>query len=242
MQSMFAFVAILPAFAAIAADKSGAPFMAMFRANSADNTYAVGAKATVEASIADINGKPVTTGVVEVWADDGWTNVLWREKLDLDAFLGMTRAVEWLSKEPYADASRFVYNGVSQGGGAGMALTALWGKFRKSAIWCPSNCDMFAYMHGRTPGAGHVMDLTDEHRPAGERIGAYLDSCNFARMIKTPVRMAEGTRDDNCQTVGVIAAFNSIASEDKSLVILPGLKHPVWNTDEPSIVEWLFTE
>ena len=157
-----------------------------------------------------------------------------------DMVLGMVRAVEWLANEPYADSSRFVYKGVSQGGGMGILLTALWGRFAKSAIYCPSMCDMLAYKYGREPGTPNIKDQTDDHRPLADMVAPYYDSCNFARLIKTPIRMAHGTRDDNCNTVAGIAAFNSLASKDKSLIVLPDKGHPVWFKDESSISEWLF--
>ena len=65
-----------------------------------------------------------------------------------DVVTGMVRALDWLADEPYADASRFVYCGCSQGGGFGIYLTSLWGRFRKSLILCPNMCDMLAYKAG----------------------------------------------------------------------------------------------
>ena len=58
-------------------------FHARFRSDSSNNTYAVGAKGIVEASVTDQSGNVLTNGIVEIWADDGWTNVLWRTTLDL---------------------------------------------------------------------------------------------------------------------------------------------------------------
>ena len=139
--------------------------------------------------------------------------------------LGMTRALDWLAKEPYADASRFVYYGCSQGGGFGLYLTALWGRFAKSLILCPNKCDMLAYREGRQPGSSHIMNQKPENRERAEKNAVYHDNCNFAAMIHTPVRMVYGTADDNCQTIGGIAAFNRIASKDKQLRLLPGKGH-----------------
>lgn len=419
--------------AAQAMSASGAAYYAKFRADAKDNLYAVGAKAVVEASVADRSGRPLAKGTVDVWADDGWTNVVWRRTVDLakepvvrmelsrstpgslrlrvkgegvsirggmdriifgvksiepltpcppdfeaywrgelarlerevpiaaektpapnldskghkayyvsfatfgggrvygllmvprgegrfpamvnvpgagpgtrtvfpsrlqllrkgwitllmnihgipitgtDAeyharfdkwfadyatkagepryqyvgyaesreapiyhrdILGMTRAIDWLAKEPYADPSRFVYYGCSQGGGFGLYLTAMWGRFAKSLILCPNKCDMLAYLGGREPGSSHIMNQRPEKIGAAEKTAPYHDNCNFARMIKTPVRMVYGTADDNCQTVGGIAAFNMIASKDKALKLLPGKGHG-WITG--GLDEWLFS-
>ena len=151
--------------------------------------------------------------------------------------LGMTRAIDWLAKEPYADPSRFVYYGCSQGGGFGLYLTAMWGRFAKSLILCPNKCDMLAYLGGREPGSSHIMNQKPEKIRAAEKTAPYHDNCNFARMIKTPVRMVYGTADDTCQTVGGIAAFNMIASKDKGLKLVPGKGHG-WIT--AGLDKWLF--
>ena len=151
--------------------------------------------------------------------------------------LGMTRAIDWLAKEQYADPSRFVYYGCSQGGGFGLYLTAMWGRFAKSLILCPNKCDMLAYRAGRQPGSSHIMNQRPENIAAAEKNAPYHDNCNFARMIHTPVRMVYGTADDNCQTIGGIAAFNRIASKDKQLRLLSGKGHG-WLT--AGFENWLF--
>ena len=139
--------------------------------------------------------------------------------------LGMTRAVEWLSRERYVDSSRVVYYGCSQGGGYGLFLSAMWGKFAKTFVMCPNKCDTCAHLRGRQPGSSHVMTQRPENRKAAERNAPYLDNCNFARMIKTPLRLTVGSADDNCQTVGIIAAYNMISSKDKEMKVVPGKGH-----------------
>lgn len=153
------------------------------------------------------------------------------------AMLGMARAIDYLAAEPYVDPTRFVYYGCSQGGGFGMYLTALWGKFAKSVFLCPNKCDMCAFVHGREPGSSHIKNQKPENVAAALEVAPWHDNCNFARMIKTPVGMMYGTADDNCQTVGGIAAFNCIASKDKRLRLLPGRGHGWHKAD---LERWLF--
>ena len=155
-----------------------------------------------------------------------------------DTILGMVRMLDWLAKEPYADASRFVYLGGSQGGGFGLYPTSAWGRFAKSLIFFPNMCDMLAYREGRQPGSEHILNQTPEHRPAAEQTGPYYDACNFARLIHTPIRMIHGLSDDNCNTEGGIAAFNVLASKDKKLMLIPGLGHR-WLKDT-EYEHWLF--
>ena len=155
-----------------------------------------------------------------------------------DLLLGMVRAIDWLAKEPYADASRFIYSGGSQGGGFGIYLTAMWGRFEKSLILFPNMCDMLAYKFGRQPGSEHIMDQTPVHRLAAESTGPYYDACNFALMIRTPVRMIHGLSDTNCHTEGGIAAFNSMPSKDKAIKLVPRLGHNGRN--KFGFDEWVF--
>ena len=155
-----------------------------------------------------------------------------------NSILGMVRMLDWLAKEPYADASRFVYLGGSQGGGFGLYLTSAWGRFARSLIFFPNMCDMLAYREGRQPGSEHIHYQTPEHRPAAEQTGPYYDACNFARLIRTPIRMIHGLSDTNCHTEGGIAAFNALASKDKKLLLIPGLGHR-WLKDT-EFERWLF--
>ena len=83
---IFASLCLVGACAPIASTAGGTgdeAFMARFRPDSASHLYPVGAKATVEASVTDKAGKARTEGVVEIWADDEWTNVVWRRTADL---------------------------------------------------------------------------------------------------------------------------------------------------------------
>ena len=98
-------------------------------------------------------------------------------------------------------------------------------------------CDMLAYKAGRQPGSEHILQQTPEHRPSAELTGPYYDACNFARLIRTPVRMVYGLSDDNCHTGGGIAAFNVLGCADKELRLLPGVGHG-WHT--AGFDTWLF--
>jgi len=118
-----------------------------------------------------------------------------------------------------------------------MYLTAMWGKFRKSVFLCPNKCDMLAFLHGRQPGSSHIMEQKPENMERACRNAVYHDNCNFAKMIHTPIRMMYGSADDNCQTIGGIAAFNVIASKDKKLRILPAKGHGWHKAD---LEQWLF--
>ena len=74
----------------------GGEFCTHFRPNSKNCLYKTGETAVVEVSFADKAGNSLKSGVVDVWADDGWTNIVWRRKANTaaDTFtfnLGMLR-------------------------------------------------------------------------------------------------------------------------------------------------------
>ena len=99
-------------------------------------------------------------------------------------------------------------------------------------------CDMLAYREGRQPGSEHILNQTPKHRPSAEQTAPYYDACNFARLIRTPMRMIHGLSDSNCNTEGGIAAFNALASKDKALMLPPGVAHR-WLKDT-EYERWLF--
>ena len=59
------------------------PIFAKYRFDAKSNLYPAGGTAKVEAYVADKHGNLATKGVVDVWVDDGWTNVVWRRTVDL---------------------------------------------------------------------------------------------------------------------------------------------------------------
>ena len=142
-----------------------------------------------------------------------------------DAYLGMVRALDWLAQRPFADPGRIVYYGCSQGGGSGIYLAGLWGRFSKVLFLCPNKCDMLSYLKGRVPGTSHIFNQKPENRARAEEVAPWHDACNFARQISCPVRMVHGLSDDNCNPEGAIAAFNVMPSAEKKLILLPGRKH-----------------
>jgi len=48
-----------------------------FRPDSKNYLYKTGETAVVEASFTDKAGNALKQGIVELWADDGWTNTVW---------------------------------------------------------------------------------------------------------------------------------------------------------------------
>ena len=71
------------------------------------------------------------------------------------AFLGISRAVDWIAAQPYVDVGSITYSGTSQGGGFGLALLAINRHFTKGALFVPALSDNMApYLIGRRSGCG----------------------------------------------------------------------------------------
>lgn len=161
--------------------------------------------------------------------------------------LGAVRATKWLRKQPYVDRDDFVYFGGSQGGGLGLCLCALCPHFRKAVFLVPALCDLQAYRVGRSSGGLRVVEKqAPENREAAGRNVGYFDAAYFARRVKCPVRMTVGLSDVTCPPPTVYAAFNSLGSKDKEMIVMPGFPHGVrpgqieelshWNSEKDATV------
>ena len=144
-----------------------------------------------------------------------------------DILLGMLRGLDWLAAQPYADRTDFTYWGGSQGGAFGIALTALWGNFRKTFAYVPAITDVFAEDIGRHwpwPSALKAyrkpleIEALRKHWP-------YFDTCNFAARVTTPIRVMVGLADMACPPPGVYAAYNRIPAQDKAIYPIVGMPH-----------------
>ena len=66
---------------ALSAACGAAPAHFSVKTDVANSCYTVGATAVVEVAVAEKDRWP--KGPVEAWADDGWTNVVWRRTVDM---------------------------------------------------------------------------------------------------------------------------------------------------------------
>jgi len=149
------------------------------------------------------------------------------------AVLGIDRAVTWLATREDVDPDRIVYKGNSQGGGVGLALTALNKHISAASINIPGFCDLLAFLDdGRAPGWGAGLDyhrrrqLSQEDLDRAIALLPYFDGVNFARRISVPVLFAMGFRDTTCPPTGIYAAYNML-SGPKEMIALPEAEHHV---------------
>lgn len=143
-----------------------------------------------------------------------------------NAVIGTVGAVEWLAKQPFVNAEKIGYYGQSQGGGFGLILAALTGKFKHTLVLMPAFCDQNAAVAKRLSG----WPCLDSCLPAAgdskaiAAMARYYDAANFSAAIKTPVRVIVGFQDFVCPPDSVYAAYNQLAGP-KSILNLPRQGH-----------------
>ena len=138
--------------------------------------------------------------------------------------LGCVRALECLAAMPQVDSRRMYYYGSSQGGGLGIALTALFGRFAAAGCMVPAFCDLDAESAGRQ-GDWPIGGMGKAFREKAKANACYFDACNFSRFIKTPVTYEAGGGDCVNPPHCVLAAYAVCPSAGKRLVFIPAQGH-----------------
>ena len=158
------------------------------------------------------------------------------------AFLGISRAVDWIVSQPYADARSVTYSGASQGGGFGLALLALNHRFTKGVLFVPALTDNMApLLVGRRSGCGpcHIFGQPKEDQATAAENAPYFDGANFASRIACPVRVVVGFADDVCPPPAIYATYNEIKSPDRKIIHGIGMGHHVSRDISKQMHDWL---
>ena len=148
-----------------------------------------------------------------------------------DAVVGLVRAVNWLHAREGVDRSRFTYEGTSQGGGFGLILAGLSGRFTRLVAYVPALCDPCGYKAGRRAGWPRFGDF-EGYAPGdfakAEALAPYFDAAHFATRVTCPVRVVAGLSDSVCPPASCTTAYNACPSKDKRLVLVPNMTHAVF--------------
>ena len=145
----------------------------------------------------------------------------------LRMYLSCYRAVEYLKTRPDWDGKTLVVMGDSQGGQQALITAGLHPENVTAALaLVPAGCDMLG------PEVGHATDFTRWYFNAKggkdpkkvREASRYYDTANFASLVKCPVLVGVGLRDEVCPPAGVFAAVNQIISP-KELIILSKSGH-----------------
>ena len=158
--------------------------------------------------------------------------------------LGINRAVDWLRAQEYVDASRFYYQGGSQGGFFGWMLLGLNGRFTAAALAVPAGSDLCGFRKGRTGGWPQPIESFPlEMREKVAASVAYFDGANFAPRITCPIRVTVGFTDWVCPPASVYATFNRLGSSDKVIMNGVGVGHfGQTKTDDARARRWLLKQ
>lgn len=143
-----------------------------------------------------------------------------------DAMLGIARGVDWIVARPEADPSRVTYFGSSQGGGFGLFVTYLNGRFTRACFAVPAITGHFGDRAKRQNGWPNLLGgLAADRRARAEANAPYYDGVSFASRLQIPVRFIVGFSDTTCPPPDVYAAFNACPSKDKAIINGIGCTH-----------------
>ncbi len=139
------------------------------------------------------------------------------------AYMDCVRAVDFLFSRPEVDTKRVAVEGASQGGALTFATAALNNdRIRVCAPQVPFLSDFRHYFKVATwPGSEFVNYVETEKRESWDEVFntlSYFDIKNLAPMIKAPLLMGAGLKDDVCPPHINFAAYNNVTSEKKYIV------------------------
>ncbi len=136
-------------------------------------------------------------------------------------FLRVVRALELLAAMPEWDGRNLWIFGGSQGAWQSLAGAALMKKVSGIATWIPAGCDIY---NGGWPFAELIGKA--EKSPALRRTLPYYDGCSFCAQIdKIPVLFSVGLIDNVCKADGVMAAYNSLKTPHRELILHYQMAH-----------------
>lgn len=138
-------------------------------------------------------------------------------------FTDAVRLVDAVAGMPFVDADRIAVTGGSQGGGIALAAGALSPHARAVMPDVPFLCD-FPRSITRTPEGPfpEVARYLSVHRDEADvvrRTLSYMDGALMARRITVPSYLSVGLMDEIVLPSSVFAAYNGLASADKSLEV-----------------------
>ena len=155
--------------------------------------------------------------------------------------LGANRAIDWFAARDDIDPARLTYQGTSQGGGLGFAVTALNRHIRRSALFVPALTGLYGLDAGYESGWPKIIENHPEAaREAVRKNAIYFDGASFAPWIKVPVRVAIGLADTTCPPPAVMSAYNSLNyTYYKDATIVPGMTHGCHGYVYDEFLKWL---
>lgn len=155
-------------------------------------------------------------------------------------YLGLVRAIDFLTSLPEWDGKNVAVQGGSQGGALSLVAAALDSRVTLCCANHPALADMAAYRDkGRTGGYPHMQRIGVLNEQT-EKTLQYYDVVNFARHISCPVRMTWGYNDNTCPPTTSYAVWNVLRCP-KSSLITPVNEHWTSDATEREHCEWILS-
>ncbi|NOZ22789.1 MAG: acetylxylan esterase [Planctomycetes bacterium] len=143
-------------------------------------------------------------------------------------FLGVVRAVDYLTSRPEWDGTHMIINGSSQGGGLSIIGAGLDDRITALAANVPALCDHSGANYGRPSGWPRLVPKGPDGKldPKILKVSEYYDAVNFARRIgkKVPAVFGVGLIDRTCPAMTVFSAYNVLKGK-KQIDIAPLMGH-----------------
>lgn len=159
----------------------------------------------------------------------------------LHVYLGLVRAIDYLTSLPEWDGKNVAMQGGSQGGALSIVAAGLDKRVTCCAVNHPALADMAAYSEkGRTGGYPH-MHKNGLLNAQNMKTLQYFDVVNFARHITCPVRMTWGYNDNTCPPTTSYAVWNVLKCE-KTPLITPVNEHWTSEATEKSHCDWILSK
>lgn len=159
----------------------------------------------------------------------------------LHVYLGLIRAIDFLTSLPEWDGKNVAVQGGSQGGALSIVAAGLDKRVTCCAANHPALADMAAYSEkGRTGGYPH-MHKYNLLNAQNMKTLQYFDVVNFARHITCPVRMTWGYNDNTCPPTTSYAVWNVLKCE-KTALLTPINEHWTSEETEKSHCEWILQQ
>jgi cephalosporin-C deacetylase len=159
-------------------------------------------------------------------------------------YLDAVRVIDFLLSRDEVDPERIGVTGGSQGGGLTISTAALRPEVRAAAAGAPYLCgfmdaieltDTYPYQE-----ISDYLRLHPERKDAVASTLAYFDGINFAQRVTCPTMIYIGLQDNVCPPETGYAAFQALASEDKSIYPYDGHGHDAGRIQHESILDQFF--
>ncbi|MEH7480974.1 acetylxylan esterase [Neobacillus drentensis] len=138
-------------------------------------------------------------------------------------YMDCVKAIDFAIGQEEVDASKIVIEGTSQGGGLGMAVSALDDRPVLAMVDVPSNSNLVSRIEGYHGAFSSVAEYLKMHPGETDLVMetlSYFDTMNMADRIKCRVLASVALKDEVCPAQMYFATYNRIYSE-KQMEIYP---------------------